>query len=81
MTDYLAKKQWVVLLTNTIVGYVDDDYATLMRQALKNGATAVELPDGSYFPARNLVLLSPEAYDTFSRHERGMYKCRYGSWH
>lgn len=81
MSDDLAKKQWVIVMSNSLIGYVDDDVVEDMKQSLSRGLEMIELPDGSLVQTKNISILSPEAYNIFSKHQRGMWKCRYNQWH
>jgi hypothetical protein len=81
MSEELVRRNWVIVMSGNLIGYADEVEITMIKQSIEKGIETIELEDGSIVQARNLAVLSPQAYDTFSRHQRGMWKCKYESWH
>jgi hypothetical protein len=81
MTDELSRKSWAIVVNGGLVAWEDDIEVEAMKQAIANKVEMIELSDGSFVQTRSINILSPLAYDTWSRQQRGMWKCKYDNWH
>lgn len=77
----LSTKRFVLILKDGSKFFLDEKEAEIVKQAVKNGLTYLEVGDSLISIYSFSRIVGSENYEEAEKIRRGEWKCRYGEWH